>query len=213
MSEKIDRRDAEDAKEAQRFFARERLGEDTPAWEVVKRESVADCRVFQVRRDTSLHRLDNRAGQFYVLECPDWVNVIPITVNNGVVMIEQYRHGIGRVTLEIPGGMVDAGESPRDAALRELLEETNYAGDNVVNLGSTHPNPAIENNSIHTFLARDVRLSDKDKTFIHQDSSEHTTVRLVPLRDVGGLIREGVITHSLVVVAFHLLGLYEREVN
>lgn len=188
-----------------------RLGDDTPAWEVVKRETVADCRVFQVRRNTSVHKLDNRAGEFYVLECPDWINVIPLTVNNEVVMIEQYRHGIERVTLEIPGGLVDAGEDPRDAALRELWEETNYAGDDVINLGSTHPNPAIENNSLHTFLARDVRLSEDGKPHYNQDGTEHTTVRLVPLSDVGKLIRESVITHALVVVAFHLFDLYERE--
>ena len=211
MTEKINRRDAENTKTAQRFFERERLGENTPAWEVTKRETVADCRVFQVRRDTSVHALDKRAGEFYVLECPDWINVIPLTANNEVVMIEQYRHGIERVTLEIPGGMVDAGEESRDAALRELREETNYMVDDVINLGSTHPNPAIENNLIHIFLARDVRLSDGGKAHQHQDSTEHTTVRLVPLRDVGRLIREGVITHALVVVAFHLFDLYERS--
>lgn len=189
-------------------FEPEKIGADTPAWEVTKRERVADCRVFQIERATSVHSFDNKTSDFYVLRCPDWINVIPLTANNEVVMIEQYRHGINKVTLEIPGGMVDAGESPQDAALRELVEETGYAGDDVVSLGSTHPNPAIQDNLIHTFLVRDVRLSDEGKTQQHQDSSEHTTVRLVPLGEVGDFVRAGVITHSLVVVAFHLFDLY-----
>lgn len=191
-------------------FEREKLGAKTPAWKVSKREQVADCRVFQVRRNRSVHALDNRAADFYVLECPDWINIIPLTENDEVVMIEQYRHGIERVTLEIPGGMIDAGEEAQDAALRELMEETNYAAKTCIKLGSTHPNPAIENNLIHTFLARNVRLCDNVFTK-HEDSSEHTTVRLVPLTEINDLICDEVITHALVIVAFHLFDLHLRK--
>jgi len=208
MGEEINRRDAESAEETQRVFERARIGEDTPVWETVESEEVADCRVFKVRRDARRHEHDNKIGDFYVLEMPDWINVIPLTSKMEVVMIEQHRHGIDGVTLEIPGGMVDADESPMTAALRELYEETGYGSEDCISLGSTHPNPAIQDNLIHTFLVRDALLSDKSTARQHQDSSEHTTVRLVPLADVGGLVREGVITHSLVVVAFHLLMLH-----
>jgi 8-oxo-dGTP pyrophosphatase MutT (NUDIX family) len=162
---------------------------------------LADCRVFQVRRDLSVNPRDGREHDFYVIEAPDWINIVPLTAANEVVMIEQYRHGTGEVTLEIPGGMVDAGESPRDAAAREMLEETGYASSEVVALGRTRPNPAIQNNWIHTFLARDARFESEPQF----DGTEHTAVRLVPLARIPSLIADGSITHSLVVVGFHLL--------
>jgi len=188
-------------------FERERLGAETPVWSRVSSELVADCRVFQVRRDLSRSPLDNREHDFYVLEAPDWINVVPLTVNDEVVMIEQYRHGTNSVTLEIPGGMVDAGETPQTAAARELLEETGYAATSeILFLGRTRPNPAIQNNWIHTYLARDVEF----KSAPVFDSTEHTSVRLVPLEDVPGLIADGTIDHALVVVGFHFLALHRQ---
>ncbi|MGH9901890.1 MAG: NUDIX hydrolase, partial [Pyrinomonadaceae bacterium] len=111
-------------------------------WRRQRSDQVADCRVFQVRRDRSANPRDGREHDFYVIEAPDWINVIPLTADDEVVMIEQYRHGTEEITLEIPGGMVDAGESPREAAARELIEETGYAAREVVELGRTRPNPA-----------------------------------------------------------------------
>lgn len=188
-------------------FEKARLGVDTPAWSRVSSELVADCRVFQVRRDLSRSPLDNREHDFYVLEAPDWINIIPLTVNDEVVMIEQYRHGTNSVTLEIPGGMVDAGETPQRAATRELLEETGYAATSeVLFLGKTRPNPALQNNWIHTYLTRNVEF----KSAPVFDSTEHTSVRLVPIKDVPALIADGIIDHALVVVGFHFLSLHTQ---
>lgn len=177
--------------------------EHPQAWQRRSSEKLADCRVFQVRRDLSVNPRDGLEHNFYVIEAPDWINIIPLTANDEVVMIEQYRHGTGEVTLEIPGGMVDAGESPIEAAAREMLEETGYKASEVVPLGKTRPNPAIQDNWIHTFLARDAKFEHAPE--FH--GTEHTAVRLVPLADVPGLIASGVITHALVVVGFHRLSL------
>jgi len=168
-------------------------------------EIIADCRVFQVRRDVSISPHAGSTHDFFVLESPDWINIIPLTVDEKVVMIEQYRHGSEEVTLEIPGGMVDAGESPVAAAAREMLEETGYGGGEVVALGRVRPNPAIHNNWIHTFVARGVEL--KEKPVI--ESTEHTIVRLVPLARIPALIADGSINHALVVVGFHWLALQQ----
>ncbi len=201
-----ERAEVEDHKQA---FDREKFGAGTNLWRRASSEIIADCRVFQVRRDKSADPRTGREHDFYVLEAPDWINVVPLTADNEVVMIEQYRHGTEEVTLEIPGGMVDVGEEPQAAAARELLEETGYAAGEITLLGRTRPNPAIQNNWIHTFLARDVSFR-RAPVF---DGTEHTAVRLVPLAGIPALIRDGVIDHALVVVGFHWLSLYEKKIG
>jgi 8-oxo-dGTP pyrophosphatase MutT (NUDIX family) len=177
------------------------------AWKRVRSEAVADCRVFRVRRDVSVNPRDGSEHDFYCLDAPDWVNIIPLTARDEVVMIEQYRHGAGRVTLEIPGGMVDEGESPRDAAARELLEETGYHAPQILGLGKAYPNPAIQQNWIHLFLAPGVNYRSAPVF----DGTEHTVVRLVALPDVPALIADGTINHALVIVAFYRLWLYQQN--
>jgi len=175
-------------------------------WETLGASSVYGCRLFSV---TEHRRRSPRTGElhdFFVLESPDWVNIVPLTADRRVVMIHQYRHGIGEFTLEIPGGMVDADDpSPLAAARREMQEETGYDSDDVVPIGVIHPNPAIQSNRCHSYLARDVRLTSR----VSFDTTEETEVALVPLDEIPSLIKSGAISHALVVVAFHHLSLSE----
>ncbi|HEY9776857.1 MAG TPA: NUDIX hydrolase [Planktothrix sp.] len=155
-------------------------------------------------RNISQHigRRGERVSDFYVLSPNDWVNIIPITSDGQVVMVEQYRHGVEAVTLEIPGGTVDdTDECPKDAAERELLEETGYTASEVIPLGFNYPNPAIQSNVCHTYLALDAKKI-REPQF---DSNEETVVRLVPMSEIEQLIIDGKINHALVIVAFHLL--------
>jgi 8-oxo-dGTP pyrophosphatase MutT (NUDIX family) len=142
-----------------------------------------------------------------VIEAPDWINVIPLTEDRRVLMVRQYRFGIEDFTLEIPGGMCDAGEAPEQAARRELREETGYEAGELVELGWVHPNPPIQNNRCYTFLApRPVKVAEPEP-----DLHERFEQVSVPLADVRRLIAERAISHALVLAAFHLFGLTDAD--
>ena len=111
---------------------------------------------------------------------------------------DRYRHGLHEVCLELPGGIIDPGESPKDGAVRELAEETGYVVSEVDSLGFVHPNPALQSNKCHLFLATGAELKLEQKL----DSGEDIEVRLEPLKKVPELIENGIITHSMMVSAF-----------
>lgn len=172
-------------------------------WTVISTRRDKSYRVFALRTDQAQSPRTGEIYDFFVLESNPWVNIIPLTPDNQVVMVRQYRHGTRDITLEIPGGLIENEDTPESAALRELREETGYEADTVESLGFVHPNPAIQNNICYTFLARNVRHAGLQE----QDEKEDIGVELVPLSEIPRLIREGVITHALVIVAFHKLGL------
>ncbi len=173
-------------------------------WEVIETQAVHDCRVFTLVKRRSRSPRTARVHDVYVLDAPDWVNIIPLTADGHVVMVRQYRHGVAGVTVEIPGGMLDATDvDPGVAARREMLEETGYDSERIEALGHTHPNPAIQGNRCHTFLARDVVRRAEPQL----GQMEHTEPVLVPLARIPALIRSGAISHALVIVAFHHLDL------
>ena len=155
-------------------------------------------RIFDLRMDRSVSPRTGEEYDFIVLESAPWVNVIALTDRDEVVLIRQYRHGIREVTLEIPGGLADETDDPLAAAKRELLEETGYRGEEWIDLGYVHPNPAIQNNRCHTFLA----LGAKPVGTQSLDDKEDIAVILKPLAEIPRLIQEGAITHSLVICAF-----------
>jgi len=176
-------------------------------WQRRSSKKVADCRVFTVREDDSVRASDGREGSFFVIESRDWVNVIAMTVDQRVVLIEQFRHGVEETILEIPGGMIDPGEDPLNAAKRELAEETGYTSDNWTFLGKSRPNPAIQNNVIFHYLAAD-SAQTLEKEF---DEHESITTKLLSLDGVSKLIATGEITHSLVIAAFYFLSVTSKK--
>lgn len=142
-----------------------------------------------------------------MLDAPDWVNVIALTPKKEVILVEQYRFGTERPSLEIPGGVCDRGESPLEAARRELEEETGYTSARWSSLGQVSANPAIQNNYNHFFVAEE--CSPVGET--NFDRHERIIVHKVPFEQFLDLIREGVVDHSLMVAAVAKLLLRKRE--
>lgn len=179
-----------------RFYNNKFMSETVEIWKRIESREIADCRVFKVRED--LCENGDKKSSFFVVENPDWVNVIALTENHEVVLIEQFRHGIEEVILEIPGGMIDEDEEPETAARRELLEETGYSAEHFMLLGKSHPNPAIQNNTIYHYLAVEAQKTEDVKF----DEHESVVTKMVHLNSIPELIRSGQINHSLVVAAF-----------
>ena len=114
-------------------------------------------RWLSVRADDCLTDDDVSVAPFYVLEYPDWVHIVALDAGGNVLLVRQYRHGLGDFSLELPAGAIDPADAdPLAAAARELLEETGCAGAMTI-AGLTAPNPATHANLIHTVVARDVR--------------------------------------------------------
>jgi len=179
-------------------------------WEKLDSQYLGDFRIFRIRQDTSRSPRTGQPHRFFVLESPDWVNVIPLTPEGNVIMIRQYRHGTEDVTLEVPGGMVDATDAdPSVSAARELREETGYEVEAIIHLGSVAPNPAFLNNRCHSYLALGVHPVHE----VALDGAEDIAFEEVPLAAIPDLIRAGAITHSLTITAFHYLDLYPGEEN
>jgi 8-oxo-dGTP pyrophosphatase MutT (NUDIX family) len=170
-------------------------------WDIVSSERRDRLPIFGLRVDRAVSPRTGAAHDFYVLESGSWVNVIPLTPGQEVVLIRQYRHGTREVTLEIPGGIVEPGDSPQEAACRELREETGYEAGEMIALGFVHPNPAFLDNRCYTFIAQEARHTGPQAL----DAKEDIEVLLKPLNEVPRLIREGQITHSLVLAAFYRL--------
>ena len=177
---------------------------DIQPWPLKGSEIAADFKIFKVRSD---QRTSPRTGDdhsFFVIESVDWCNVVALTANDELVMVEQYRQGTNLIELELPGGMIDPGETPAETAPRELREETGYAGDAPKPIGCVYANPAIMNNKVHTVMIRNVQL----KHDTNLDDGEDVAARLVPLADIPGLIADGTISHSLMVAALYRFQLW-----
>jgi ADP-ribose pyrophosphatase len=177
------------------------------AWTEIGREPLQHCKVFDVSRSLALSPKDGRVHPFFRIDADDWVNVIPVTEADEVVMVRQFRHGLGDLTLEIPGGIIDPGEEPAAAAARELREESGYRAGPLRFLGSTNPNPALFGNRVHTFLAEGCVLEGE----IQNSATEETQLELVPRSEIPARLRAGEIDHALVIAAFHWWTIFCEE--
>lgn len=185
---------------SQRVAAKTRaLAPSPPPWRVRDETHLQHCKVFDVHQATMESPITGDTHSFFRIESPDWVNIVALTTDQEFVLVRQFRHGSRVVTLEIPGGLIDPGETPAEAGARELLEETGFRAGRLVDLGDINPNPALFGNRVHMQLALDCRQTDA----IQNESTEHTTVELLPERHLREVVRAGGIDHALAVTALY----------
>lgn len=174
------------------------MSEDDLVWKLGEETPAHDYRVFSTAFVEGTHPQTGARKRFSLIRCQDWVNVVALTTDDRIVMLRQFRPGDARVHLEIPGGLIDPGEDPVAAAVRELAEETGYVGGNAELIGRVAPNPALQNNTLFTVRIRGVALGQAPTP----DDGEVLAVTTASRADCRRWLVDGTISHALVMVAF-----------
>jgi ADP-ribose pyrophosphatase len=179
-------------------------------WPLLATRNLGSYRVFNLRANQSQDPRSGKVHEFYAIDSVDWVHVLPLTAGDEAVMIRQFRHGVQDITLEIPGGLVDPGLTPEEAAGKELLEETGYQARELIPLGWVHPQPAVFTNRCFAYLAPRVIPGTDAATM---DDTEDIEIELAPMDTIPQRIREGKITNAMVLTTFYLYELWKRQGN
>lgn len=177
-------------------------------WKCTKELPVADCKVFKVVKKHFEHP-DGRSGDFYINISPDWVQVGALiepgkAAEPQVILVNQFRFGAQKTSWEFPGGVSEAGETPIEAAKRELLEETGYSGTRAKLLASYTPNPAIQNNYAHFVVIENCSKTSQ----VNWDENEEIEMKIVPVSKLDHLVSSGEIHHSIAIDSIYFLQKY-----
>lgn len=170
-------------------------------WKVLKSKELFSTGLFKLRTDECELPDGRIMPRYFVMDFPDWVNVFPVTQSGEVLLLKQYRHASERMHIEIPGGSTDPhrGETVEQAALRELLEETGYDSKNLVKVGTHYPNPAMQSNRMHSYVALDCeKVSEPDL-----DPYEDLELYPCSIEQVEKHLTNGDIDHTIMVASIH----------
>jgi 8-oxo-dGTP pyrophosphatase MutT (NUDIX family) len=166
-------------------------------WKFISETTNLSTPVFDVITTKCLSPKDNQEKNFFCLKAPLWVNILPITDDDQVILVNQYRHGTKVFSLELPGGVVEPGQTPLQTAKRELMEETGYSAADFSLLCELKPNPALFGNTIYTYLAAGAKKVGPT----HFDENEDIEISLANLEELSAMIIDGRIDHALMVAA------------
>jgi len=174
-------------------------------WTVLHSQYISENPPYHRTRRDRVRLPNGTEFDYEVQEYPDWVNAVVLTPEYDIVLVFQYRHGIGDFSLEIPGGMAEPGEESVLGIIREVAEETGYRSPELpIFLGQFHPNPATSNNWVRSYLFLDAILSEGQ----HLDATEEIEIRLLPLKSYDELIHRGEAPQMFSAFAYHLARQY-----
>ena len=178
------------------------MEKDELSWTTNSEKQEMDCHIFKVK-SVWREAAENRKGQFTIIDSPDWVTILPIIKNSQgndcFLIVRQFRHGCASLTKEFPAGMIDPGEEPLEAAIRELEEETGYKAQTITQIGCINPNPAFMNNHSYTFLAEGLTPRGK-KNF---DEHEMIDMELVPVKELEEKMGKGMYDSAITIQAWN----------
>lgn len=176
-------------------------------WTILSDRTVYHMGTVEMHEEICQHPTKGFQAPFFRFHFLDWVNIVPVTPEGNVVLVRQFRKGVHDLTLEIPGGTMDPGETDHgEAAKREMMEETGYTAERMTYMGWVHANPAIQNNRCHFYLAENARLTHETQW----DKWEELEILQIPWSEIPKRIDAGEITHSLGVLGLMKAAVYQE---
>lgn len=173
-------------------------------WITKDKKHIYDFRIFDAYVKKSYHPGWKKEAEYAFIDSPNWVNIVPVTQHNEIIMVKQFRHGIDEFTLEIPGGLIEPDEDPKEAAKRECMEETGWGSESEAEYtGKTHPNPAFMNNLCYSYVWKNCTLISEQNL----DGNEEIEVIKINENNLQKYILDFKIVNSLVLngIFFYLM--------